>query len=430
MRFAAMLALGLVALAPAQARASCIVGVAERTTSALGSIPAGALVVAAPLETDVALAAQGGHDRASELAVRVAALVAGKIAGASVHPRVASLDDARSIAARASRLVYVRAQIEKSQLRVTVDAYPTVRNVWDRARLPPPPASAHAYAVEPIDAEVRAFFPPIPLVLGKVTKATGADADVVAAACGDLDGDGAPEILLVGRQRIALARLRAGKLDVARTVAWSALAKRAPVPLREPLGGAEIDVGGALVGSSDRGAVALDANLASPRPLAGGLPVGAGLCAPISTSRLGFEPIRACDAPPASRHGTEAFDAVAAFHLGSPMGKDVLVTATTSGGKLSLRIGDVEKATFDDAGAQVALLDADLDGAPEVAFSSNATAPASDSLTIATIGDHGPRVLGKIAAPAGVRALAACPPMDGGAGAIVAVVGSEVWLVR
>jgi hypothetical protein len=421
MRFAAVLAFALAALAPAGARASCIATTAQQTVAAVGAVPSGALVVAAPLESDVAPIANKG----TELALRVASVVAGKIPGAHAAARTASLDDARAIAARASRLVYVRVQIVKSQLRVTVDAYPVVRNVWDRARLPPPPPSGHAYAAAPIDAEVRAFFPPIPLVLGSVYKASGAAGDVLAAACGDLDGDGAPEILLVGRERVSLARLRANRVQVDRSVAWSALAKRVPVPLREPLGGAAIETGRAFVGTSDRGGVALDADLGAPKPLPGGIPIGAGLCAPVSTSRL---PLRAggpCDV--AALPGDGASDAASAYDLVTSAGKGEVAVATSAGGKLSVSLGGVEKATFDQAGAQVVVLDADLDGTPEVAFASDAT--EGDAITIATVGDGGARVVKRIPAPAGVRALAACPPMGGGAG-LVAVVGSEVWLVR
>jgi len=416
------------ALAPLDARASCVGKVAEQTAAALGAVPNGALVVAAPLESDVAPAG----DRGAELALRVASLVAGKLAGAHVSPRTASLDDARALAARASRLVYVRTRVEKSELRVTVDAYPTVRNVWDRARLPPPPPTGHAYAAAPIDAEVRAFYPPIPLALDKVvTRATGAPANVLAAACGDLDGDGAPELLLVARDRVVLARIRGGRVDVARSVAWSALRKWAPVPLREPLAGAAIEIGAALVGTSDRGTVALGDALDAPRALEGGLPIGAGLCAPISTERLAFEGTESgCGTVPPMGGEAIPFDAAAALDVVAPNGSERLALATSHDGKLVVRIDGAEKATFEGAGAQVALFDADLDGIPEVAFASDASPGAPDSIEIATLPAGAPRVVGRIAAPAGVRALAACPPTDGASGTLVAVVGSEVWLVR
>jgi hypothetical protein len=412
-----------IALAPMRAEASCVGTTTTQVAAGLGNVPSGALVVASPLESDVA----PSPNRSDELAMRVAQLVAGRIPGAHAATKTGTLDQARANASRSSQLVYVRVQIQKGQLRLTVDAYPVVKNVWDRARLPPPPPSGHAYAAAPMDAEVRAFFPPLPLELGQIHKATHGEGEVLAAACGDLDGDGAAELVLVSRERVALGRLRAGKFDVARTVPWTTLGKRVPVPIREPLGGAAIEVGRALVGTSDRGGVATDDSFGAPHALMG-LPIGAGNCAPVGTARLMFEGYGACDGPPPPvRSARESFDAASAFDLVMPNGEDVLAVATREGGKLRVRVGAADKASFDGAGAQVALFDANFDGAPEVAFSSDAD---PDAITIASMLSAAPKIVNRIAAPAGVRALAACPSIDGGSAALVAVVGSEVWLVR
>ena len=412
----------LLALAPARAEASSVGSTTTQVATGIGNVPAGALVVASPLESDVA----PSPNRGDELALRIASLVAGHIAGAHAATKTQTLDQARANASRSSQLVYVHVQIQKGQLRLTVDAYPVVKNVWDRARLPPPPPSGHAYAAAPIDAEVRAFFPPLPLELTQVHKASHGEGDVLAAACGDLDGDGAAEILLVSRERVALGRFRAGKFDVARTAQWTALAKRVPVPLREPLGGAAIEVGRALIGTSDRGGVATDDSLGSPHALMG-VPIGAGACAPIG-ARLMFEGYGACDGPPLpTRSARESFDAASAFDLVMSNGEDLPAVATRDGSKLRVQVGSAEKASFDGAGAQVALFDANLDGTPEIAFSSDGDA---DAITIASMGEGAPKIVNRIAAPAGVRALAACPSIDGGSAALVAVVGSEVWLVR
>jgi hypothetical protein len=423
MKSAAAFVIAMLVLAPVRAEASCVGITTTQVATGIGNVPAGALVVASPLESDVA----PSPNRADELALRVAQLVAGRIAGAHAGAKTLTLDQARSSASRSSQLVYVHVQIQKGQLRLTVDAYPVVKNVWDRARLPPPPPSAHAYAAAPIDAEVRAFFPPLPLELGQIHKASHGEGEVLAAACGDLDGDGASEIMLVSRDRVAIGRLRAGKFDVARSAPWTALAKRTPVPLREPLGGAAIEVGRALAGTSDRGAVGMDDALASPRNLMG-MPIGAGTCAPIATTRLVFEGYGACDGPlPPTRSARESFDAASAFDLVMPNGESTQAVATREGGKLRVRVGTSEKASFEGAGAQVALFDANLDGTPEVAFSAEGE---TDAITIASMGEGAPKIVNRIAAPAGVRALAACPSIDGGSAALVAVVGSEVWLVR
>src|SRR5579884_153740 len=181
MRLAAALVLAIAAIGVSMpAYASAVGNVVQQVVPPLGAIPSGALVVAGPLESDVApspdprsgTAQTPAPSRGDELALRVASILAGKIAGAHASPKTASLDQARAIASRAAMLVYVRVQLQKGQLRVTVDVYPVVHNIWDRARLPPPPPTAHAYAAAPVDAEVRAFFPPLPLELQALHKAT------------------------------------------------------------------------------------------------------------------------------------------------------------------------------------------------------------------------------------------------------------------
>jgi hypothetical protein len=400
------------------ARASAIGTTVQQLAAALDA-PAliSVMVVAAPLESDVPPVPA----HADELAVRVAQLVAGKMQGGRATPKPLLLEQARAAASHATLLVYVRVQIVKSELHLTADLYPVIHNAWDRVRLPPPAPTGHGYAAAPVDAEIRAFFPPLPLELTTVHKASHGETDVLAVACGDLDGSG-PELALVGRERITLGRVRAGKLDVARTIAWSTLGKRSPVPLRDPLGGAEIATGALLAGTSDRGGVLVDDKLAAHH--LAGIPIGAGMCAPISGARLQFEGLTPCDAlalhPP-------SFDAASAFALVSRTGGEAQAVATHEGGKLRVRVNGQEKAAFDGAGAQVVVLDANLDGVPEIAFSS---AEADDMITIATLEEHGPRIVSRIPAPAGVKALGACPPLDAGGAAIVAAVGSEVWIVR
>jgi hypothetical protein len=66
------------------------------------------------------------------------------------------------------------------------------------------------------------------------------------------------EVALVSRARVALGHVRAGKFVVTKAAAWTQLAPRAGVPLREPLAGAVFRSPGALlVGTTDRGGVQL-----------------------------------------------------------------------------------------------------------------------------------------------------------------------------
>ena len=83
-----------------------------------------------------------------------------------------------------------------------VDVYPSMANAWDRIRNPLPAPTGHAFASAKIDAEVRAFLAPLVLEQASVHRAKHDEGDVLAAACGDVDGDGGDEL----RARVARAR--------------------------------------------------------------------------------------------------------------------------------------------------------------------------------------------------------------------------------
>ncbi len=93
---------------------------------------------------------------------------------------------ARRRAAPAS-LVHLTVEIVAGKLRATADVYPVPRNVWARIRNPEPGPVAHAFAEASIDAEVRTYLAPVPLVTATVERARNFEGDVVALACGDVD---------------------------------------------------------------------------------------------------------------------------------------------------------------------------------------------------------------------------------------------------
>jgi hypothetical protein len=431
--------------------AAALESIASQAAKAL-SAPTGpnavaTLVVAAPLASDVAA------PRGDELAERVAQLVAGALGGAThAAAQPVTLAQARALAGKAgARLVFAQPAIVKGVLRVTLDAYPTTSNGWDRVRNPEPPPIAHGFVAAPIDAEVRAYLAAIPLEHARVHRAKEDEGEVLAAACGDLDGDGGMELVLVSRTRVASGHLRGGRFVPTKTTSWSALAPRAAVPLREPLGGAAIvrapGAEGArlLVGITDRGGVALDSSLAplaSVGPLRGiPIPYGAAddACAVPNPESSAFEgylmpctqaqgastPVRSVSTPP-------RFDAASIADLVRADGVSRLAQAAREpGGKLDLRLGEATQ-TLADVGAQIALADLDQDGAPEIIASAGAGAvEGEDAITVTSwdgVADPRPRL--HLPAPAGVRAVCVCPPEEGGAPALVAVVGSEVWIVR
>ena len=168
-------------------------------------------------------------------------------------------------AGRASVLVYVRTQIVKGDLRATLDVYPSIANGWDRIRNPLPTPTAHAFASAKVDAEVRAFLPPLLLEQASVERARHDEGDVLAAACGDADGDGENELVLVSAARVAIGRVRAGRFVAERTAAWSAIGPPLPVPTRDPIAEAVVVAGSVAVGSTTYGGVRLDPRSRSTR---------------------------------------------------------------------------------------------------------------------------------------------------------------------
>ena len=417
---------------PAQA-AGAVAIVASEAARSLGSVAGRSIVVAAPLTSDEP------SPRGDELAVEVASLLASRIGGgAQPHPKTAPLAAARAIAGRASALVFVRAAIALGDMRVSVDVYPPMANAWDRIRDPLPAPTAHAFATAKIDAEVRAFLPALLLEQASVGRFRHDEGDVIAAACGDVDGDGGNELVVVSRTRVTLGRLRGGAFVANRAALWSALAAPAPVPMREPLGGAVIADGRVYVGSTDYGSLSLGPDLEIGAPLAG-LPAWGGeqglVCLNAEPSAGAFDgaPIycalsrdpKLVMAVPAPR-----FDAFAAASLVGVdgAGMSVLVLREPSG-KVRFRVGGELAVPDETFGAQIVVGDLDQDGRPDLVTTRDGP---DDAITIhhvdPTTGQT--EVVLRTDAPAPIRALAVCPPEVGGAPALVAVVGAEIWLVR
>lgn len=419
----------------ATAQASALERVARELAQVVGDVPQGTHVVSAPLVSDVPSA------KGDELAVRLATLVAGRVGkGATPVDRAALLPVARGQAKDSAALLFIAPSLEKGQLRATIDLYVVPKNGWDRIRTPVPAPRAHGFATVSIDAEVRAFLPPVLLEQAAILKTRIEDPDVIAAACGDIDGDGGLEVALVSRARVSLGRFVQGRFQVQRTAAWSALAPRLAVPLREPIGTAAfVEDDRLLVGTTDRGGVALDRDLAPVSKLRG-LPIpgveveacsgvlpevsaleGASTCSPLgkaTTDRVSFAIPR--------------FDAASVAIVVGRDGKESTVTAAREPGVPRVRVrfgegqGDVRIL---EGGAELSVFDFDLDGVADIALSSDSA--VEDAINIYSLERAGePRLRRRIPAPAPVRALAACPPEARGAPGLVAVVGSEVWLVR
>jgi hypothetical protein len=440
-------ALAIAALVVSDARdalaAGALEAVAAEIVRGLGPVPPATLVVASPMSIDGAAptAPPGAtSSKADELSVRLAALLAGKLGGAArAHGQGAPLGTARAVSGTSGGLLFVAVEIAKGELRATADVYPVMSNGWDRIRVPVPPPRAHAFASAAIDAEVRSFLPPILLEQATIHKARHDEGDVLAVGCGDVDGDGGMEIVVVSRARVALGGFRQGKFTARKAAAWSSLSPRAPVPMREPLAGIAFQPralgGGLFVGTTERGGVALDANLGLRSPLRG-IPTtntSGDACVTPNAGESAFEgDVASCslivlDLVLRAASPTPRYDAIATADIAMRDGKSRrIVAARELGGKLRIKLGDAASA-LDGTGAQLAVGDLDLDGEPEVVTSLDGI---DDAVQIHSIGAGEPRLRRKIPAPGGVRALAICPPEERGVPALVAVVGPEIWLVR
>jgi hypothetical protein len=418
--------------------ASALSVMAPELARGLGQVPANALVVIGPLTSDAPA------PRGEELAVRLASLMAGQLgptARANPHPVPFSV--ARALAAKAGALVFVQAEVTHGHFQATADVYPVLSNGWDRVRVPLPAPRSHAFASAPIDAEVRAFLTPLTLEQAQVHKARHDLGDVLAVSCGDVDGEGANELVLVTRKTVARGRIRGSTFATTHRADWSALAPPVPVPLRDPLATSAIlaraDGTGAdlFVGMTDRGGVALSHDLRGAAQILG-LPLLAGrsvLCANANGAAGAFEG-SLVDCEPGRLGKVDLpwarYDALAVEDLVRSDGTSVrLVAARDPDGRLHLRVGDQEEAgavrALDHVGAQIALDDLDEDGVAELVTTSDS---GDDSITIWSWRGHELKSRLKIAAPSPVRALGVCPSGEKGLRPLVAVVGDEVWLVR
>ena len=432
------------AQAPAapQRAAPAVSKVADAISQALGKLPPRALV------TPAALVSDPPAPRGNALALAVAGLVAGRVGNAArSHGEVVTLAAGR-LAARAgdaTALVHLSVEIGAGKLRVTADVYPVPRTVWATIRDPEPAPIAHAFAEAPIDAEVRSYLPPIPLVTAQTDRGRNFESDVVAITCGDLDRDGSSEIATVSRRRVTTSRIRAGKVEPLRGRAWTDLAAVSPAPLREPYAFATIVERGSGEGAKSTLDVALTDRAASVRFDRGlevdstfpglAVPDGAGTACTKLAALVVTGPLAPCKkgdpAPLAASVGGQ-YDAFASAALVTSAGAPYVVWAGREKGIVEVRDDAGHAARVDGMGAQLAVGDLDQDGDPEIVGSVDTLNALDDAVLVRTwrraTGKVEERL--KIPAAAGVRAVGVCPPDGPGHTPFVVATLDEIWVVR
>jgi hypothetical protein len=434
--------------APARLPRSAIVQVADALARDLARAPARALVAAAPLVSDAPA------PRGVQLAGTLAAQLAGR-RGPGSHARAEplALQAAREAARGDSALVHVAVEIAAGKLRATADVYPVPRSVWAKIRDPEPGPVAHAFAEAPIDAEVRTYLVPVPLVAASVDRARNFESDVVALACGDLDRDGAPEILVVSRRRVSAVRLRGGHVIPEKSRNWPDLSPVAPSPLREPIGFATLLAPAGPdgpsfvdVGLTDRAkSVRLDGELRVSGAFAGlAVPDGAGSACTRLPGLVVTGPLGPCapgDPPPLAGSIGGKYDAFASARLLSARGEPYVVWAGRENGALEARDDAGHKTALESVGAQIAIGDLDQDGEPEIIASLDTQNPLDDAVvvrswsrTMSIPAGAGPgarlKEVLRLPAAAGVRAIAVCPPDGPGPTPFVVATSDELWVVR
>jgi hypothetical protein len=373
----------------------------------------------------------------SALAERLTARVAEALGpGTVVLKPSTSVAEARRAARRSRTLVFLSLSVVGGEARVTAEAGSTSVGFWDRLRGMTSDPGRHGFAGRPIDGEIASFLPPVPLVLARVEKAALPTSDVVALACGDVDGDSALEIAVVGRRKIQLGRVRGHRFAPYAEAAWAALEPISPAPLREPLAGAEIVAGhGLLVGSTDRrSAVWLTPALQKKAELGAVVPIAGLGC--LSRSGVALGSVSPCLQPTGAFDLPGGADAAAGANVVARDGAARRVSAVRSAtdGALVLKgtvDGAERSARVAGAGGAVALADLDLDGVPELLASNDTMNAAEDALVVRSWdGGNTLTERARLPVPGGIRAIAVCPPEDAGVPPIVVATESSLWIVR
>lgn len=406
--------------------------VAEAAKRGLGKAQEGALVVVAPVTSDVP------GTRGDALAARLAAVVAGRVGG-EAHARALALPAALAAARARGTLVHVVVEIARGRVRATLDVYPARISVWERLKGASLAPLGHAFAEAPLDAEVRSYMPPIVLERTARARATAKHglAEVLAAAC--VEHEGGPALALLEPTRLVLARRRGAALETAAELELATRLRPLPVPLREPLGAVvALPDGGIAVGTTSRGGATFDAALATRATFAG-LPVAPGECLTPRPAAGGLDPLaRPCEpgAGAARSAPVAEGDVVVAAAVADVVTRDgaaARVVATRGPSGTLVVTSPSARASVDAPGTELAVGDLDLDGVPEVAYARlppRDDARAEETIVVASLRDGALEPRFELPAPRGVRALALCGPEAEGRPALVAVVADEVWFVR
>lgn len=393
----------------------------------------GALIVAARALGDSRVALPPALTRS------LTELLARKLgASAQSSAEALSLAEAQRISGRVRNLIYLSVSLYRDRLQVSAQVYGSTGHFWQRLRAPGLSLKRQALSTTSLDPELRALFPPIPLVISEIVKAALAERDPGALACGDLRGTGSVEIVMVGRRKVQVGEVVGGRFVPRQSLLWSDVSVVAGSPLREPIATASVpEPGRLLVSSSDRAdALELSSTLTVQRKWPALVPWPGGGCT--RRAGLGYEGrARPCPGTGAP-HGSELdftllVDAFAGGSFPSASGRARVLALARPVGSNSARLLEAKRAEIavPEVGAQLALGDLDQDGLPEIVSSLPTLDRRGDQLLVRTLAENGElRERLRIPIPSGIDALAICPGNGRSMAALVLSTGDEMWVVR
>jgi hypothetical protein len=350
----------------------------------------------------------------------------------------ATAETTRAAAASFRSFVFVDVEIAAGELRLQADLYPVPHNVWDRARNPSPSPVQHAFASARLDAELRSYLAPVPLVALRVEKAALDESDVLALGCEDVDGDGALEVVTVSRRNLSIGRIRGGKLQVLRRAPWADLSPISPTPWREPSASVTFPAPSVIdVGITDRArSLRLDSEL-KVVSLLDGIPVQLAAGAACARNQPGmlFDKLAACrpnDPPLQVKDPGFGFDAWASGRVVGRDGsvRDVWAARDPSDSKLAVRDSTGRSASVPRAGGAFAIGDLDQDGDPEIVTTRDVLEEKDDAVVVRTWQASGLRDRVSVGVPTGVSAVTVCPSEGAGLRAVVIATRNELWVLR
>jgi hypothetical protein len=409
--------------------ASTLGGIACETKRALGSEAPNAVVVgvaptsspATPLAPGVAVA----------LAVRVA-LALGP--GASAWPRA---EDRAKVAhfLGPRPLVLVEPRLKGDSLEGSVELFaPALAQATSGAPAPRVDPVLRFSTRRALDAEARRFLPAVSIVAREFLRLAAADADVVALACGDLDGTGVSTIASIGRTFVTFGTYVAGKYTSLSRREQREFAPIASVPLREPIASAWITPERTLdFGVTDRARATRLRSGAAPEPLAARLPWPGGGCVNVDAPLISARAVRCTSNDPVLTEPelVDPLDALAGANIVSRAGVARLVRAGRRGSDGSVVMSDrTHQVQLEHAGAELAVADLDGDGNAELVTSLDTLDPRTDAVVVYSwLGSTLNERL-RVAVPAGVRALAVCPAPADRMAPIVLATSVGLWVIR